>query len=369
MLEYGRALEITVGDTSTYRAFPLIEMQHWPWYLLIDESFIRLDGIRGDLVERAHSMRARILQWVGMPCCIGIASTKSLAKLANHIAKQADRKPGSYPVEHAQVCDLTRLSPSQLDELLAATDVADVWGVGRRISKQLNDQGVHTALDLKRMSPAAARNGWSVVFERTVRELQGESCMDIEDVAPDKKEIACTRSFGAPVRDVVEIQEAVTDFASRASKKLRDQEGVAGQVLVFIRTSPFRKTPQYSRSVTIPMRTPSSDTGAIVAAALMGLTAIFRPGFDYAKAGVMLMDIAPGAREQFELDLGADDPTPAARPRLMEALDRVNDRYGRGTLQLGTGTLGAKPRKWTMKQERRTPAYTTKWEDMPVVRA
>lgn len=335
----------------------------------IDEAFSDVSGIPGDITKRARAIRARVHQWVGIPTCVGIAPTKTLAKLANHIAKQAERKPGSYPPELAQVADLSRLPSSQLDALLASTDVGEVWGVGRRIAAQLKEQGVNTVLDLKRMSPAAARSGWSVIFERTVRELQGESCVDIEDVAPDKQEIACTRSFGAPVRDLVELQEAVTDFASRAAVKLRAQSSAAGQVLVFLRTSPFRQTPQYSNSVTVPLRTPSADTPAIVGAVLLGLRAIYRPGFDYAKAGVMLLDLAPASRVQFELDLEEDDQAPTARPRLMDALDKVNDRYGRGTLQLGTANLGAKPRNWMMKQERRTPAYTTRWEDMPVVRA
>uniref|UniRef100_UPI0010F8944F DUF4113 domain-containing protein n=1 Tax=Hydrogenophaga sp. 2FB TaxID=2502187 RepID=UPI0010F8944F len=378
LLEYGRALEITVGDTSTYRAFPLIEMQHWPWYLLIDESFIDLSGIAGDLTKRARSIRARVNQWVGIPTCVGIAPTKTLAKLANHIAKQAERKPGSYPTELAQVADLSRLSVGDLDALLAVTNVNEVWGVGRRIAEQLKAQGVTTVLDLKRMSPSSARAGWSVIFERTVRELQGESCVDLEDVAPAKQEIACTRSFGAAVRELDELIEAVSEFSSRAAQKLRAQAGVTSQVLVFIRTSPFRQTAQYSRSLVVPLRRPTADTAAITGAAVMGLKAIFKPGFDYAKAGVMLLDIDSSRSEQFELDLGVEGGEPEAvsppmtsgsRPNLMAALDSLNARYGRGTLKLASAGLGSAPRNWTMKQERRTPAYTTRWEDMPVVRA
>ena len=335
----------------------------------IDESFVDVSGIRGDISERARAIRARVHQWVGIPTCVGVAPTKTLAKLANHIAKQAERKPGSYPPELAQVADLSRLPSSQLDGLLAETDVGEVWGVGRRIAEQLKAQGVATVLDLKRMSPSAARAGWSVIFERTVRELQGEPCMDMEDVAPAKQEIACTRSFGAPVRELDELIEAVTDFSSRAAQKLRGQASTTGQVMVFIRTSPFRKTPQYSRSVVVPLRSPSADTSAITGAALMGLKAIYKGGFDYAKAGVMLLDIGAASTVQLELNLESDDPAPKARPRLMDALDSVNDRFGRGTLKLASAGLGTAPRNWKMKQERRTPAYTTRWEEMPVVRA
>jgi DNA polymerase V len=294
------------------------------------------------------------------------------------MAKQAERKPGSYPAELAQVADLSRLQTAELDGLLASTSVGEVWGVGRRIAAQLKSQGVATALDLKRMSPAAARAGWSVVFERTVRELQGESCVDLEDVAPAKQEIACTRSFGSAVRELDELIEAVSEFSARAAQKLRQQTSAAGQVLVFIRTSPFRQTPQYSHSLVVPLRRPTADTTVITAAAVLGLKSIFKPGFDYAKAGVMLLDLSSSNTEQFELDLEAEDESPGApnapmasavRPRLMNTLDTLNERFGRGTLKLASAGLGKAPRNWTMKQELRTPAYTTRWEDMPVVRA
>ena len=141
-------------------------MQHWPWYLLIDESFIGLDGVRGDLTERARKIRARINQWVGLPCGIGIAPTKTLAKLANHIAKTAERKPGSYPADLAQVCNLAALPASDLDAVLAATDVGEVWGVGPRIGKQLKATGIHSVLDLRQLSASTVRANWSVVLER-----------------------------------------------------------------------------------------------------------------------------------------------------------------------------------------------------------
>ena len=366
------------GEISDRMMSVVAALGHRQEIYSIDESFIDLSGIAGDLSKRARSIRARVNQWVGIPTCVGIAPTKTLAKLANHIAKQAERKPGSYPTELAQVADLSRLSVGDLDALLAVTNVNEVWGVGRRIAEQLKAQGVTTVLDLKRMSPSSARAGWSVIFERTVRELQGESCVDLEDVAPAKQEIACTRSFGAAVRELDELIEAVSEFSSRAAQKLRAQAGVTSQVLVFIRTSPFRQTAQYSRSLVVPLRRPTADTAAITGAAVMGLKAIFKPGFDYAKAGVMLLDIDSSRSEQFELDLGVEGGEPEAvsppmtsgsRPNLMAALDSLNARYGRGTLKLASAGLGSAPRNWTMKQERRTPAYTTRWEDMPVVRA
>ena len=333
----------------------------------IDESFIDLSGIRGDLVERSHKIRSRILQWVGIPCGIGIGSTKTLAKLANHIAKTAERKPGSYPEKLAQVCNLSALAKDELEQIMQVTEVNEVWGVGRQITKQLNDGGIHTVLDLVKLDPATVRRGWSVVLERTVRELQGTPCIDLDHAPAPKKEIACTRSFGHPVTELTQLNEAVTEFASRAAEKVRKQHSLAAQVMVFIRTSPFRSDPQYSRSMVVPLRRPSADTGAIVAAAQLGLKAIYRPGFKLAKAGVMMLDLQSDAVGQRELDLEDDDATD--RGQLMSALDGINQRYGKGTMKMASAGLAGDRRAWSMKQERRTPGYTTCVEDMPVARA
>ena len=333
----------------------------------IDESFIDLNGVRGCLTERSFKVRGRILDWIGIPCCVGIGATKTLAKLANHIAKTAERKPGSYPATLAQVCNLAALSPAVLDEVLAATAVNEVWGVGRRIAAQLNECSIHTVLDLARLDPAMVRRRWSVVLERTVRELQGLVCIELELAPARKQEIACTRSFGRPVTRLEDLDEAVTEFASRAAHKLRGQASLAGQVLVFVRTSPFRPEAQFSRSISVPLRRPSADTGVIVAAALRGLRAIYRPGYHLAKAGVMLLELQPCTVLQSELDLQTDDAPD--RRRLMTALDALNQRYGRGTVKLASAGLLGDRRAWTMKQERRTPGYTTCWADIPIVRA
>ena len=333
----------------------------------IDESFIDLTGVRGDLVARCLKVRSRILQWVGIPCGIGMGTTKTLAKLANHIAKTAERKPGSYPAYLAQVCNLAALSPSELEAVFAATAVNEVWGVGRRIATQLNEGGIKTVLDLVQLDPATVRRRWSVVLERTVRELQGTPCAGLEDSPLPKKEIASTRSFGHPVTELVDLIEAVTEFASRAAVKLRKQSSLAHQVLCFIRTSPFRDDPQYSRSITLPLRRPSADTLVIVSAAVAGLRLIYRPGFKLAKAGVMLLDLQSDYVQQGELAL-EDDAVQNTRG-LMIALDGLNQRYGRGTVQMASAGLSGERRVWLMKQERMTPGYTTCWADMLVVRA
>lgn len=332
----------------------------------IDECFIDLQGVR-DQVARARAIRARIHRWIGIPTCIGIAPTKTLAKLANHIAKNAERKPGSYPVQHAQVCHLGVLPMEEANALLASTAVGDVWGVGPRIGAQLRDAGVATALDLARMDPASVRRRWSVVLERTVRELQGMPCIDLDDAPAPKREIAVTRSFGRPVRDLEQLTQAVSEFSSRAAEKLRRQGSLAARVLVFAHTSPFRPGPSWAKSLVVPLRRPTADTGRIVEAAVLGLRLIYEPGYDLAKAGVMLLELCDSSVLQGELDL--EDEGGQNRGQLMSAIDRINARWGRATVRQGsTGTSTAR-RDWMMRQARRTPGYTTRLADVPVARA
>lgn len=333
----------------------------------IDECFIDLAGVPGDLTKRSHIIRERIQRWIGIPCGIGIGPTKTLAKLANHIAKSAARKPGSYPRELAQVCNLGALPASDIDSLLARTDVGEVWGIGPRIARQFQEAGIHTALDAARLDPALVRRRWSVVLERTIRELQGQPCIPLENAPSPKQQIACTRSFGRPVSELQPIIDAVTAFACRAGEKLRRQGGLAAQVLVFIHTSPFRAhEPQYSRSIVVPLRRPTASSFELVHATTTGLRAIYRHGYLFARAGVMLLDIQDGRQEQGELDL---DAVPSQAPALMHALDSINDRFGKGTVRLGSAGVQSIQRDWEMRQTLKTPAYTTDWRDLPVARA
>ena len=333
----------------------------------IDESFIGLQGVRGDLTKRSQAIRDRINQWVGIPCGIGLGQTKTLAKLANYIAKTAERKPGTYPTELAQVCNLAALPAQDLDDVLGATLVEEVWGVGRKIAVQLHEGGVHTVLDLARLDPAIVRRRWSVVLERTVRELQGMQCIELDDAPAAKKEIACTRSFGQAVSELPPLVEAVSEFASRAADKLRKQGSLASQLLVFAHTSPFRPGPRFNKSVVVPLHRPTADTGKLVWAAATGMRRMYQPGYKMAKAGVMLLDLVPGSVLQGELDLEEQDQRD--RTRLMVTLDTLNGRYGKGTVHSASTGGTNEGKSWGMKQERRTPQYTTRWEDMPVARA
>ena len=333
----------------------------------IDESFIDLAGVRGDLTARSRAVRERIDQWIGIPCGIGIGPTKTLAKLANFIAKTAERKPDSYPLELAQVCNLALLPPSDLDAVLAATDVGEVWGVGRRIAAQLKESGITTVLDLARMDPATVRRRWSVVLERTVRELQGLPCIGLAEQPAPKKEIACTRSFGRPVTELWALVEAVSEFAARAAQKLRSQGSVASELLVFAHSSPFRPGPRFARSVVVPLRRPTADTALLVQAAVAGIRSIYKPGHELVRAGVMLLDLVSSRVHQGELDL--EPGGGHEREKLMLAMDAINDKYGRGTLHLASSGFNDSSRQWGMRQERLTPQYTTDWAGMPIAKA
>lgn len=335
----------------------------------IDESFIGLQGVRGDLVDRAWKMRARIYQWIGIPCCIGIASTKTLSKLANHIAKTAERIPDSYPEALSTVCDLSRLGTKQLRDVLTATDVGEVWGIGRQIGAQLRGAGVTSVQDFLDLPSSFVRSNWGVVLERTWRELQGEPCVELSDTPTAKKQIACTRSFGHPISGLDQLQEAISEFTTRAAEKLRKQRHLAGQVLVFARTSPFRDGPRFSRSVVVPLVRPSADTTELADAALKGVRHIYESGFQLAKAGVMLLDLVPDTFVQSELAWAETPNDSRDRNKLMRAMDSVNERFGKRTVLLGSSGLSQGADTWGMRQLRMTPSYTTKWSDAPTVRA
>lgn len=340
----------------------------------IDESFLDFTGVRGDLVAIGRDLRAAVLRETGLPTSVGFGSTKTLAKLANHVAKTADRKPLPYPRRLAQVCNFGRMNPDELKQVFAATEVGAIWGVGRRIAARLNEGGVRTALDLSRCDAAALRRKFSVTLEKTLLELRGTPCLDL-DVSPVvRQQILVSRSFGKAVTDPAGIVEAVSEFASRAAEKLRAQGSVAGAVNVFFTTSPFRQHDrQHGVSITVPLVRPVADTRILVGAATSVVGQMFRRGINYLKAGVMLMDLRPAGLVQGELDLfeeanrkGLVEGTPA-RPALMATVDALNLKFGRDSVRFGctsAATHGAELRSWATRQERRSPRYTTRWEEM-----
>ncbi|MDB5796691.1 MAG: Y-family polymerase, partial [Paucimonas sp.] len=211
------------------------------------------------------------------------------------------------------------------------------------------------------------RRRWSVVLERTVRELQGLPCIALEEQPSPKKEIACTRSFGRPGTDLGSLMDAVSEFAARAAEKLRGQASVASEVLMFAHTSPHRPGPRFSQSAVVPLRRPTADTACLVQAAVLGLRSIYQPGFELIKAGVMLLDLVPGSLYQGELDL--EPETTGERSKLMATIDALNGKYGKGTVRLASSGNDDHTRLWGMRQERLTPGYTTAWADMPIAKA
>ena len=340
---------------------PLIEQYS------IDESWLGdLDGIK-DLTRRAHAIRSRILRWVGIGSGVGIAPSKTLAKLCNLVAKNSSRKPGSYPSELAYVCNWADLDPDTRRLLLQRTEVGDVWGIGGKLAPQLISRGVMTALDLANMPPGYVRSTWGLVMERTVRELNGISCIPLEEIPPSRQQIAVTRSFGKPVWELPPLIEAVSEFASMAAEKLRKGKLRAGAIHVFIRTSPFRHSPRFYNSAVMQLGAPTSDSKVLVGAAISALKSIFEPDYLLAKAGVILLDLTPATQQQQDL---LAPPAERDQSLLMEAMDSINAKYGRGTLHVASlADERIRSSTWRPKQQMRSPRYTTRLDEIPVVHA
>ena len=318
----------------------------------IDECFLGMDGFAHvDLMAYGREMRERVHTWVGIPVCVGFAATKTLAKLANHCAKK-NRAGGDG------VCDFGRLTADERSALFATIPVGEVWGVGRRLSVQLEEQGIATVEALRTTDPTMLRRRYSVVLERTHAELNGQSCLTLDDTVASKQQIMSSRSFGQYVHDLEPLKEAVASYISTAAHKLRRQHSVTGMVQVYIRTNPFKAdAPQYQRGLNVPLPEPTDDTLRLIRVAHWALKKIFRPGYAYQKAGVCLMDLSDAATVQKSLFSTCKDNT-----RLMQTLDRINATFGRGTLH--SAAEGVR-KEWTMKREMKSPAYTTRWDQLP----
>ena len=320
----------------------------------IDEAFMDLTGVNHvtDLLEFGKRVKAKVDQWTGITVGIGIAPTKTLAKLANHAAKK-------YPAT-GSVVDL--MDSDRQKRLLALVDVSDVWGVGRRTTAKLKAKGVHTALDLANANPKAIRREFSVVLERTIQELNGVSCLDLELVRPTKQQIICSRSFGHKVTDKRELREAIAKYTTRAAEKLRGEKRLCRVVSVFIRTSPFiPNEPQYSKTLSAELPHPTDDTRDLLEVAIVLFCSIYRAGYRYAKGGVMLTDFYE--RGAFQQDLFRADNTNINSKALMNVIDKIN-HSGLGNVFFAS--QGVSP-QWSMKREHLSPAYTTRWDELPKV--
>ncbi len=326
----------------------------------IDEAFLRLDGLDLDdpagLLAFGRQVRHTVGRWTGIPVGIGIGATKTLAKTANRAASADPEANGVFLLDP---------HTAEGEQLLARTACGNLWGIGRRLTAKLAALRIHTALDLARAERAVIRRRFGVVVERTVLELGGVSCLELEEVAPPRQNLCCSRSFGELTDDPGQLAEAVATHATRLGEKLRGAGQAASYLSVFLQTNPHRADlPQAFPSAGCELPTPSSFTPALVATAHDLLRGLRRPGFLYKKAGVLALGLVPEDGAQTHL---WDHPDREREQRLMAALDAVNTRFGRGTLRPAAAGFTRKP--WQMRAEHRSPAYTTSWAALPVARA
>ncbi len=310
----------------------------------IDEAFADLTGM-ADLDQLGRRIRSQVLRCTGIPVGVGIAGTKTLAKLANHTAKRLQAQTGGV----VNICD-----PFKRDWVLRNTAVSEVWGVGRRLSAHFEGMGIKTAMDLAKADPWMLRKKFSVVVEKTARELAGTPCLELDEPDPPKQEICCSRMFGKRLQALAPIKEAVATYIMRASEKLRAQGSVCKRIRVSIRTGMFNpEEAKYANGVLVELPYPTDDVRLLTKAAVDALERVFRPGFNYSKAEVLLMNLSQ--RGQYTDDLfAAAQPDEASR--VMAVLDQINERWGRGTLR--SASVPVDP-DWGMLREMMSWSYTT----------
>lgn len=321
----------------------------------IDEAFVTLPIHKSTSTFHAQGVRIRnrIKQYTGLTVGVGIAPTKTLAKLANYMAKNQIMSNG--------IVELA--SRAQQREVMAQVGVDHVWGVGQRLSSRLHQLGIHTALQLAESSTTLLRKKFSVVVERIARELRGEACLALESAPQAKQQIICSRSFGCRIEHYDELHQAVCTYAERAAQKLRQANQCCRTVSVFIRTSPYAVSGEYyANQASGQLLTPSADTRAIIRIATQALQCIWVAGHHYIKAGIMLSDFSP--KGVVQADLFAVDSASATSDALMQVIDKIHQE-GKGKVWFaGQGVQ----KRWAMKREMLSPAYTTRYSDLPIVK-
>ncbi len=319
----------------------------------IDECFLHFKP-GADWGPLGREIKRTVRKHTGIPVCAGFGVTKVLAKLANRTAKKRPEHGGVFVVPDAG---------EARDAWLRTFAVGDVWGIGRQLSGRLQAAGVLTAYDLSRLSDTSARSMLTVVGARIVMELRGVACLQIEEIAPEKKGIGSAKSFGVPLEDLETLYEPLSAYVSRIAEKLRDQRSVCGHLRVFLETNPFVPSdPQYHPSTGCDLPTPTNYTPDLCTTAARLMQRIYRPGYRYKKVGVMALEIAPESDTQ----LSFDAPTPEEidrRRRLMAVMDKLNREHGRGTIRVASA--GERSPAWQMRQALRSPCFTTRWADIP----
>lgn len=321
----------------------------------IDEMFLDVSGIDSciDFEDFGRQLREHVRNGTGLTIGVGMGPTKTLAKSAQWASKEWPQFGG--------VLALTTGNPRRTEKLLSLQPVEEIWGVGRRISRKLSTMGITTALQLARANPAFIRKNFNVVLERTVRELNGVSCISLEEAPSPKQQIICSRSFGERVTTYEALRQAICQHAERAAEKLRGERQFCRHIAVFVKTSPFAVNEAYYGNVASEkLLLPTRDTRDIISAAVKALDSIWLDGHRYAKAGVMLNDFTPSGVSQLNL---LDEEQPRAQSdELMKVLDRIN-HSGKGKIWFAG--RGIAP-EWQMKRDMLSPAYTTRWSDIPV---
>jgi len=319
----------------------------------IDELFVKLEKFKTlGVVEHAHSMREAVLKWTGIPTGVGIGPTKTLAKIANHLAKHTPESGGVFCL----------MDEDKRKSILDTFPIEDMWGIGRASTQKLNAMGIYTAGQLRDMPARQARQYGTVIAERTILELRGISCIPLEEIPPIRKATAVTRSFGKTVTCFDEIKQALSTHAARGAEKLRKHGVVAGRLRVFMHTNRYKKTEQFYNSQVGSLRPYTNDTRQIINEAMRLSSLTFKPGIEYGKCGIMLEDLLP--EEQKPQDLFSD-----AMPKsneLMKALDNINQKHGRNTLQMAG--MGLK-KSWKLRSDSKSPCYTTCIQEVRQVKA
>lgn len=320
----------------------------------VDEAFLNLTGFeRANLNAYGRLIKRSVEQWTGIPISIGIAETKTLAKIANHLAKKSKKANGVLDLTHSKYRKAA----------LQQVTVADVWGVGRKYADKLHRHGIYTAFDLQQVDDAWLFKTFPAPFIQTVQELRGIACLSIEQASLPKS-LVCSRSFAQPEESLGKLKESVATYTAHAAERLRKAGMACHRLLVFVQTNRFRQSnPQYSNSTSVALVTASQDTSELIQAAHQALRHIFKEGYAYHKAGVMLLDLVPLNAVQGNL---FDPLDRAKRTVLMNALDQINHDFGLGSIRYAAE--GLSPR-WRMKQEHRSPRYTTCWSELAQVNA
>lgn len=327
----------------------------------IDESFLELSGLEkhSNLTEYGQQIKQRVQQELGLPVAVGIGHSKTLAKLANHLAKKYSHNHGVF--------DLTTLDKNTLERLFSKIDIGNIWGIGKNLELKLRAEGIQSVLDLRNANPKVMRKKYSVVLERMIQELNGKSCLTLEPLATDKKQIISSRSFGQEQNQYKPVEQAVVNYTVRAAQKLRQQHSVCQMITVFIRTNPFKEITQYQQSYSIGLIYPSDSSVLLSKLARRALRKLWRDGISYHKAGVILSEI--NAKGPLQTDIFAPSPNYSAnskQDKLMEVLDQINLTQGRNTLFLGAQGV-PKKNAWQMKRLLMSPRYTTRWDEILTV--